>query len=1349
MKQLSIILFVSMAFLGWVTPYKNPYPDHSRFSKQASTLLFNILDRKYYLPPVSMVTKDTTFLGWFAKITYDQNSTDSSECFIFFPGKTELGANYSKLLIYGPHYWLTQGWDGSVVLGNGTHHPVLVSLQPPAENQIIPSIIKPKIDAIIARFKVKKNALYGGGLSDGGFAVTTFVEYQPSAGDHTYGKQFTAILIAGGVKPNSIGANTPVYPQGFVQWVQLGAKYALGMQQTSDLSRDMPTYFNAMNGAVAGSATLFATNFGAATHCCFENNFNPSMTWTAANADIASVTTGSYLPAGENVYQWLLRHGDTSIAAGGNQSPIANAGTNQTTSSTSTTLFGSATDADGTIASQLWTRISGPNTPTITSPTALTTGITGMAIGVHVFRLTVTDNLGATGTSDVQITVTSAGNFPPIANAGPDQTITQPASSVVLAASDSDPDGTVVTRAWTQTTGGSATISNTSISNPTVTGLSPGVYTFRYTVTDNGGATAFDDMVITVVFNSTGIEKIYQIQIYRNRPYSAPDWNCWKKDSAKNFSPRRTTGENDGILISLSGDFDTARDNGPNYANGQTGTPFGIPTQVLKEASYSVGGKQVYTFSGLNPGALYTIANIPSRAGSTADSVVFSNSITSERDTVNATNNYTLSSQFLHLAPTAGGIIADTVVRKSGSAGGYNSVIILTQEGTPTNQAPQAFAGPDQAISFPVDSVYAQGSGTDADGTIVSYRWQISGPTIDVVIGSPNSQNTWFTNLDTGTYIATLTVTDDLGAIGTDQFYIFSSAHTGPTVLAIPRDTILPLRQYNGYGPTQTRDTTQAVCKIAAGPNTDQLTITQVLGPAVTIVNPHALNSNIYGFVPGDFLFKIVAKNLTDSTIKYWHILCKDYQTINEHGFNPTPKTVHLAATGPHQMVKTNLDKTYFAATGQHIMGDDTLVLDRDPGGTYTLVNISGFSGVKGHQVIVRVDSTVDIHGTLRIGNGNDSSVVGWAHIDFRVPSKGILFGVVNKGSYNASNNGYVMNATHHTYLAGFFGDSVGVGGFIKNNQDSTHPALTMWNNFRFYCDSIYYCMIYSSGTEGGYKGNTNPNGNVGIGGNVGASSRLDTLVVMYSYFGNTGYDGLQCIDVRYLENMHNWFPNTGKLNSPSQRYTTSVGGTHHAKVMYNFGYGGKEGFVGTPQGLTEVKYNYNGRAKIGGAGIFAYSYRGEPFGSMPSSSYVEYKNIDSAHFDIEYNIADVPELGAINIYNLFTANSKNQKSIMANNLAVDSLNRAASTLFTNASGTQTNNTVFNQRGLIVDDLSTQLGGPLFRLHYIPDATQADFTDSYAAYQWYWNKLVPPAPTPPCGPNCIPLNGKKPKFVNQ
>ena len=92
--------------------------------------------------------------------------------------------------------------------------------------------------------------------------------------------------------------------------------------------------------------------------------------------------------------------------------PAVNAGTNQNINLpiSSVTLSGSASESGGTIASCLWTQVSG-SAAAIVSPTAMTTQITGLTVGTYVFQLTATDVNGATGSGTVQVTVGPAATF--------------------------------------------------------------------------------------------------------------------------------------------------------------------------------------------------------------------------------------------------------------------------------------------------------------------------------------------------------------------------------------------------------------------------------------------------------------------------------------------------------------------------------------------------------------------------------------------------------------------------------------------------------------------------------------------------------------------------------------------------------------------------------------------------------------------------------------------------------------------------------------------------------------------------------------------------------------------------
>jgi hypothetical protein len=90
-----------------------------------------------------------------------------------------------------------------------------------------------------------------------------------------------------------------------------------------------------------------------------------------------------------------------------NALPVVNAGSSQSiTTQDSLLLFGTATQANGTITSVLWKQVSGPNVAVIITSMSLATSINKFIAGVYIFQLTATNNLGKSVSSIVQITVT-------------------------------------------------------------------------------------------------------------------------------------------------------------------------------------------------------------------------------------------------------------------------------------------------------------------------------------------------------------------------------------------------------------------------------------------------------------------------------------------------------------------------------------------------------------------------------------------------------------------------------------------------------------------------------------------------------------------------------------------------------------------------------------------------------------------------------------------------------------------------------------------------------------------------------------------------------------------------------
>jgi serine protease AprX len=200
---------------------------------------------------------------------------------------------------------------------------------------------------------------------------------------------------------------------------------------------------------------------------------------------------------------WLeLSHGPVGSGAPppGNDPPVAHAGADQTVAdddgngSEDVSLNGAgSSDPDGTIVSYVWSE-GGSQIATGPGPTLL------LGVGSHTITLQVVDDDGASDTDTVLVTVNA--NEPPVANAGNDQTVSDAdgngsEQATLNGVGSSDPDGTLASYVWSE--GGSQIATGAT---PAVT-LGVGTHTITLTVTDNGGVSDTDTVVVAVTQAAT------------------------------------------------------------------------------------------------------------------------------------------------------------------------------------------------------------------------------------------------------------------------------------------------------------------------------------------------------------------------------------------------------------------------------------------------------------------------------------------------------------------------------------------------------------------------------------------------------------------------------------------------------------------------------------------------------------------------------------------------------------------------------------------------------------------------------------------------------------------------------
>jgi gliding motility-associated-like protein len=547
-------------------------------------------------------------------------------------------------------------------------------------------------------------------------------------------------------------------------------------------------------------------------------------------------------------------------AAAINQAPTANAGTNQTITLpvNSLNLTGSGTDADGAITGYAWIKVSGP-AATVNNANNATVSLTDLVEGNYIFRLTVTDNGGLTGSADVNVTVLpQVVNASPVANAGPNNTLTLPTNSVNISGTGSDPDGTVSSYLWTQVSGPSATLTNTGLPTVSVSNMVAGTYVFRLTVTDDQGATGVDD--VTIVVNALAVNQAPLANAGSDRTISLP---------LNTLTITGTGSDADGSISAYRW----------TKVSGPTATLGGATTATLS-LSNLVEGTYVFRLRVTdNAGA---IANDDMR-------VIVLPATVNQSPIADAgvDQSITLPMDFISLFGSGsdpdGGVVTYAWTKLSGPAA------TLVNEGTPTlsitgmvagtyvfrltvtdnqasidaddvtvvvnplatNQPPVANAGADKTVSLPTSIAILEGSGSDVDGTISTYAWvKVSGPV--ATLGVTNGPTLEVTNLLEGIYVFRLDVTDDDGATHFDEVtvnVIPAGTNTTPTVDAGEDITI--------FAP----ESTIALDAIATDPDIDDaitgVTWTQVSGAAATIATPGTLFTQVTGLVPGSYVFRI------------------------------------------------------------------------------------------------------------------------------------------------------------------------------------------------------------------------------------------------------------------------------------------------------------------------------------------------------------------------------------------------------------------------------------------------------------------------------------------------------------
>jgi predicted esterase len=579
----------------------------------------------------------------------------------------------------------------------------------------------------------------------------------------------------------------------------------------------------------------------------------------AANTSVGGLLAGSYvfkLTVTDN--GGLTNSSNVTITVNGqaapsNQPPVAAVSANQTITLPTNSAFllgsGSYDPGGGWITNYAWTQQSGPNTATTTVISNTNLDVKNMVAGTYVFKLTVTDNQGATASATTQVTVNGGtSSTAPVANAGTSQTLTLPTNSTTL---NGNASTGATSYAWTETSGPTqATVSGWNTATPTVSNMVAGTYAFRLTVANAAGATSTAD-----------------VQVVVNNGTSVPG----------NQAPLANAGSNQSLVLPTnstflygSGSYDPGGGSITNYQWSQQSGPSNATITAISttnvEVKNLIAGTYVFKLTVTdNQGATGsatvqvtvtgTVAPPPSGntlpvavAGSNQTIALPTNSVylqgsgsydsggwiadyewSQQSGPSQATINYLSDANIQATNLVAGTYVFKlTVEDNAGATASATVTVTVTGSAPPAggNTAPVAVAGSTQWITLPTNTVYLMGSGSyDPGGWITNYAWsQVSGPN-QATLTTISSTNVEAKNLIGGTYTFQLTVTDNQGATGTSTMQVIVNG--GAKTASTTSSTSEPIASTSLVSSTSTTtDKTASTNSLVLYPNPVSTTMT-------------------------------------------------------------------------------------------------------------------------------------------------------------------------------------------------------------------------------------------------------------------------------------------------------------------------------------------------------------------------------------------------------------------------------------------------------------------------------------------------------------------------------------------
>ncbi|XP_053432703.1 dyslexia-associated protein KIAA0319-like protein homolog isoform X2 [Nycticebus coucang] len=168
---------------------------------------------------------------------------------------------------------------------------------------------------------------------------------------------------------------------------------------------------------------------------------------------------------------------------------------------TSTVIDGSQSTDDDKIVQYHWEELKGPLREEKISEDTAILKLSKLVPGNYTFSLTVVDSDGATNSTTASLTVNKAVDYPPVANAGPNQVITLPQNSITLFGNQSTDDHGITSYEWSLSPSSKGkVVEMQGVRTPILqlSAMQEGDYTYELTVTDTIGQQATAQVTVIV-----------------------------------------------------------------------------------------------------------------------------------------------------------------------------------------------------------------------------------------------------------------------------------------------------------------------------------------------------------------------------------------------------------------------------------------------------------------------------------------------------------------------------------------------------------------------------------------------------------------------------------------------------------------------------------------------------------------------------------------------------------------------------------------------------------------------------------------------------------------------------------